>query len=85
MGNNDFALGYLTLIDFYLAEVASLIELFYPNKKSEYGFLFRIRTNFNNVAGVQAYYNRPNAINHEVFPPFIQIDAKPNKVKLGYW
>jgi len=56
VGNNNFALGYVTLIDFLLAELADLLEALYPYRKYENTYLLRIRHHFNNLPGVKAYY-----------------------------
>lgn len=46
IGAKDFALGYLTLADFHLAENLYYFEAFYADEKDNYAFWWRIRRNF---------------------------------------
>lgn len=46
VGENSFALGYLTLADFYLAENLYYFETLYPSEKANYPFWWRIRHSF---------------------------------------
>jgi glutathione S-transferase len=46
VGEGQFALGYLTLADFLLAENLYYFETLYPSEKANYPFWWRIRHNF---------------------------------------
>ena len=58
VGEKDWAIGYLTLVDFIIAENSNLIEKIAPELYQKYGFLKRIRDNVNNLPEVKAYYER---------------------------
>lgn len=62
VGNRTFALGYVTLVDFFLSENLYYFEVFFPNEKKNYTFWWRIRTNLENLPGVKNYYKRADAI-----------------------
>ena len=49
VGEKDWAIGYLTLVDFIIAENSNLIEKIAPELYQKYGFLKRIRDNVNNL------------------------------------
>jgi len=49
VGDNNFALGYLTLVDFILAENLAYFEALYPSEHKTYGFWWRIRHNFDEL------------------------------------
>jgi glutathione S-transferase len=61
VGENQFALGYLTLVDFQLAEMLYYFETLYPSEKNNYAFWWRIRRNFEALPEIRAYYQRPKA------------------------
>jgi hypothetical protein len=42
VGDKPFALGYLTIIDFILAETLYYFESLYPNERKNYTFWWRI-------------------------------------------
>lgn len=46
IGDKQFALGYLTLVDFYLAEQLAYFEALFPSEHKNFGFWWRIRHNF---------------------------------------
>ena len=85
IGDNQFALGYLTLVDFYLAENLAYFETLYPSEKANYKFWWNIRKNLNNLPGIKAYYKRPNAVNGPYLPPYSSLAVKEHQVQLGYW
>ena len=68
IGNKEFALGYLTLADFYIAETSNFIEKVYSDKTKHYPFLQRIRDNFNNLPAIQKYYKLDSAMKGPFFP-----------------
>ena len=49
IGEKDWALGYLTLPDFVFSETSNHIEKIAPELYAKYGFLKRIRENFENL------------------------------------
>lgn len=85
VGENDFALGYLTIIDFMLAENLYYFESLYPSESKNYAFWWNIRRNLEALPEVKAYYERPTAIKGPFLPPYAAISIKATKVHLGYW
>lgn len=85
VGEKSFALGYLTLVDFVLSERSYFLEEIFPEVRNDYRFLWRIRHNFEQLPGIQAYYRRPDAVAEPFVPPMVPIQPKYRKVKLGYW
>ena len=85
VGDNQFALGYLTLADFYFAENLAYFETLYPSEHKTYGFWWRIRHNFDELPGIKAYYKRADAIHGPYLPPHASLSVSGRKVKLGYW
>lgn len=45
-GERDFALGYLTIVDFQVAEFSYYIEKLAPELLQKYSFFKRVRTAF---------------------------------------
>jgi len=58
VGDKKFALGYLTLVDFHLAENLYYFETLYPHEKTHFAFWWRIRDNFNALPEISAYYEK---------------------------
>ena len=85
VGQKHFALGYLTLADFYLAEHLYMFEFLYPTEKKHYQFWWRIRHSFEELPGIKAYYKRPDAISEPFVPPIFPFTIKFHRVKLAYW
>jgi glutathione S-transferase len=85
VGEREWAIGYLTLADFILSERLYILEETYPELRKEYSFLWRIRHNFEQLPGIRAYYTRPDAVFDPFLPPFLPVQPKYRKVKLGYW
>jgi hypothetical protein len=85
VGSNQFALGYLTLVDFVLAESLAYFETLYPGEHKNYAFWWRIRHNVEELPQVKAYYLRPDAIHGPYVPPYAALAVKPRTVKLAYW
>jgi glutathione S-transferase len=83
VGEREFALGYLTLADFILAERLYFLEAAKPDLKKDFKFLWRIRHNFEQLPAIQAYYTRPDAVVEPFTPTLPHI--KYRNVKLGYW
>lgn len=85
IGDKEFALGYLTLVDFLLAENLYYFEALYPSERKNYGFWWRIRHNVESLPGVRAYYTRPDHVSLPFVPPFAALQPKLEGVKLAYW
>lgn len=85
IGDNQFALGYLTLADFVLAENLAYFETLYPSEHKTYQFWSTIRHNFNELPGVKAYYKRADAVLRPYWPNHAALQVSGSKVKLGYW
>jgi len=85
IGDKQFALGYLTLVDFILAENLYYFEHLYPHEKANYGFWWRIRHNFEALPEIKAYYTRPDAMKEPFLPPFAVLSPSLSRVKLSYW
>lgn len=85
VGDKQFALGYLTLADFVLAENLAYFETLYPSEQKTYEFWWRIRHNFEELPGIKAYYKRPDAVHGPYLPPHAALAVSPKKLRLGYW
>jgi glutathione S-transferase len=57
VGENKFALGYLTLADFIVSEDSHYIERLFPEEYAKFPFLQRIRDEFNSLPEIVAYYS----------------------------
>jgi glutathione S-transferase len=57
VGENKFALGYLTLADFIVSEDSHYIERLFPEEYAKFPFLQRIRDEFNSLPEIAAYYS----------------------------
>ncbi len=58
VGEKDFALGYLTLVDFKLAETAHYFEKLYTDHLSSFATLFRIRKNVEGLPEIKRFYEK---------------------------
>jgi glutathione S-transferase len=85
VGDREFAIGYLTLADFYLAEYLYFFETIFPSEHRHYLFWWRIRHNFEELPGVRAYYQRPDAVTEPFVPSFLPLQPKYHRVRLAYW
>ena len=56
IGDRPFALGYLTLADFYLSEISHYAENVTPELYAKHSFFENIRKNFNELPEIKAYY-----------------------------
>lgn len=72
-GEKDFALGYLTLADFQIAEFSHYIERISPETFGKYGFLKRVRTAFENLPEIKKYYEQETATKGPFLPPIAAI------------
>lgn len=55
-------MGYLTLIDFQIAEFGHYLEKVSPQTFAKYSFLGRTRTAFNNLPEIKKYYESETAV-----------------------
>ena len=85
IGDRQWALGYLTLADFFLAENLNYFEALFPTEHKNYGFWWRIRHNFSELPQTVSYYKRPDAMHGPFLPPMAAVQPTGPKVKLGYW
>lgn len=85
IGDKQFALGYLTLVDFYLAEQLSYFETFFPSEHKNFGYWWRIRHNFEELEEIRSYYKRPDAIVGPYLPASSLVPIVGKKVRHGYW
>jgi len=58
IGNNDFTIGYLTLIDFKIAEATYYFEKLYPEHVANFESLFRIRKNVESLPEIVSFYEK---------------------------
>ena len=58
IGDKHWALGYLTIADFEIAEASYYFEALYPQDYLHWSFWETIRENFNALPEIQAYYKR---------------------------
>lgn len=85
VGDKPFAIGYLTLADFFLSEYLYYFETIFPTERHTYSFWWRIRRNFEELPGVRAYYDRPDAVSTPFVPAMVPIQPSYHRVKLAYW
>lgn len=55
-GDNDFAVGYLTFVDFLLAEFGYYVQKVDPNFYSQFPFLAKLRSAFLSLPEIKSYY-----------------------------
>ena len=67
-GEKEFALGYLTLADFYVAEYSYHIENIFPDLFKKHSFLKKTRTSFENLPEIKKYYSSDIATKAPFFP-----------------
>lgn len=61
-GEKEFALGYLTLADFYVADFSNYLEKIAPEVLNKYGFIKRTREAFESLPEIKNYYAQENAV-----------------------
>ena len=52
----------MSYLDFIIQEFANYVENIYPEEYGKYGFLEKIKTNFENLEKIKKYYEREDAI-----------------------
>lgn len=87
VGDKKWALGYLTIADFEIAEASYYFEALYPEEYLNWSFWETIRENFNSLPEIEAYYKRESALKEPFLPPqFAALNPKfENTIVLGYW
>ena len=68
-GEKEFALGYLTLADFALAEFSYYVEKIAPESFAKHAFLKRVRTAVENLPEIKKYYEQESAVKGPFLPP----------------
>jgi hypothetical protein len=80
-------LGYLTIVDFEIAETSYYFSTAFPQEYQNYSFWETIRENFNSLPEIFSYYQRENALVEPFLPP--QMATMTPKFRetiiLGYW
>ncbi len=73
IGDKSFALGYLTLADFYLAEFSHYVQKVTPDLYAQYPYLGNIRKAVDELPEIKAYYETETAVKGPFFPPYAAI------------
>jgi len=73
LGDKDWLLGYLTLSDFKLAEAVNYLEAVWPDQFKEYPKLNALRTRFNDLPQIKAYYASEGAIKEPLVPQLAKV------------
>lgn len=68
-GEREFALGYLTLVDFHISEFANYIEKIFPEEFAKNPFAKRCRDAVNNLPEIKKYYEQETAVKGPFVPP----------------
>ena len=68
VGQKEFCLGYLTILDFVVAEFSNYILTVWPEESKGWGFLRRIRDNFNKLPETEAYYKSESSFKGRFYP-----------------
>lgn len=87
IGDKQWALGYLTIADFEIAEISYYFETVYPEEYLNWSFWETIRENFNALPEIRAYYKRENSVKEPFLPPqMAALNPKfDNTLIFGYW
>jgi glutathione S-transferase len=87
IGEKKWALGYLTIADFEIAEASYYFEALYADEYLNWSFWETIRENFNALPEIQAYYKREDSVKEPFLPPqFAALNPKfGSSLILGYW
>lgn len=72
-GEKDFALGYLTLADFVIAEFSYYVEHVTPENFAKFEFLKRVRNAVESLPEIKKYYESANAMKGPFLPPIAAI------------
>lgn len=72
MGKQDFTIGYLTIVDFKIAEASYYFEKLYSEHIKNYEFLLRIRKNVEELPAVKKFYEN-GGIQGPFLPTYAQL------------
>lgn len=72
IGNKEFAIGYLTLADFKLAEASYYFEKMYPELLNKFEVLFKIRKNVESLPEIKTFYDK-GGISKPFLPTYAQL------------
>jgi glutathione S-transferase len=72
IGNKEFALGYLTLADFKLAEASYYFEKMYPDHVKNFEALIRIRKSLEALPAIKSFYDK-GGITGPFLPTYAQL------------
>lgn len=64
----EWTLGYLTLVDFKLAESVEYLQGIWPEHVKEFPELLQLRERFNALPEIKAYYERADAVKGPFLP-----------------
>lgn len=76
VGENKFALGYLTLADFVVAEDSHYIERLFPEEYKTFQFLHTIRAEFNKLPEIAKYYESSGSFKGRFFPEYAALSVE---------
>lgn len=69
IGEKNFSMGNLTIVDFALAEFSYYIEKISPETFAKFPFLKRVRESFEALPEIQKYYEQETAMKGPFIPP----------------
>lgn len=73
-------MGYLAFADFHLAEFSYYVENIAPEVFAEYPFLKKLRTSFENLPEIKAYYASESAVKGPFINPAAAIKFWENVI-----
>ena len=69
LNGKNFVIGYLTMVDFFLAEYAHYMNFLFPNEFKAFKGINRIQKTIEELPEVQGYYQRNVHILNPFLPP----------------
>ena len=69
LGDKEWTIGYLTLVDFKIAEASHYLQGIWPEHFKEYPKVAALRERFEALPQIQAYYASEGAIKGPFLPP----------------
>ena len=72
VGPKDFALGYLTLVDFKIAEISFYFEKLYTDHIKSFETILRIRKNVESLPEIKIFYEK-GGITGPFLPSYAQL------------
>ena len=67
-GEKEFALGYVTVFDFWIAEFSHWVEKISPETYAKFGFLKKVREAIESLPAIKAYYESEKAVKGPFLP-----------------